>query len=65
MSGINAFLGDSITNGGRWNQLFPDVRTANFGVDGDCSRHVLARLQPVIALKPARVFLMIGTNDLG
>jgi lysophospholipase L1-like esterase len=65
MPGINAFLGDSITNGGRWDRLFPGVRTANFGVDGDCSQHVLARLEPVIALGPARLFLMIGTNDLG
>jgi lysophospholipase L1-like esterase len=64
MSGITAFLGDSITNGGRWDLLFPDARIANFGVDGECSQHVLARLLPVIAVKPARLFLMIGTNDL-
>ena len=64
MSGITAFLGDSITNGGRWELLFLEARTANFGVDGECSQHLLARLEPVIRLSPACLFLMIGTNDL-
>lgn len=59
------FLGDSITAAGRWERLFPEVRSSNLGVDGDCSEDVLKRLEPVIELKPGKLFLMIGTNDLG
>jgi lysophospholipase L1-like esterase len=60
-----AFLGDSITAGGRWQRLFPGVPTLNFGVDGERSDHLLARLQPVIRARPSKLFLLIGTNDLG
>ena len=64
-SGIVVFLGDSITAGGRWDLLFPEIQSRNFGVDGESSHHILARLAPVIRLKPAKLFLLIGTNDLG
>src|SRR5262249_28367874 len=37
----------------------------NLGVGGDTSAGVLHRLDAVIDLKPRRVFLMIGINDLG
>ena len=60
-----AFLGDSITAAGRWERFFPEVRSSNFGVDGDCSEDVLRRLEPVVESKPGKLFLMIGTNDLG
>jgi len=64
-SGIVVFLGDSITAGAHWDLLFPEVQSRNFGVDGESSHHILARLAPVIRLKPAKLFLLIGTNDLG
>jgi lysophospholipase L1-like esterase len=59
------FVGDSITAAGRWERFFPEVRSSNFGVDGDCSEDVLRRLGPVVESKPRKLFLMIGTNDLG
>ncbi len=59
-----ALLGDSITHMGRWDLLFPDVRTCNFGVSGETSAQLLARLAPVIALRPHLIFILIGTNDL-
>jgi lysophospholipase L1-like esterase len=64
-SGRVVFLGDSITAAGRWERFFPEVRSSNCGVDGDCSDDVLRRLGPVIDFRPEKLFLMIGTNDLG
>jgi len=58
------FLGDSITDGGRWGELFPDQRTRNRGIGGDRTAGVLARLDQVYLGKPSKVFLLIGTNDL-
>ncbi len=64
-SGVVVFLGDSITAGAHWDLLFPEVQSRNFGVDGESSHNILGRLAPVIRLKPAKLFLLIGTNDLG
>lgn len=61
------FLGDSITQGWRDDigGSFPGVKVANRGISGDTSRGVLIRLKDdVLALKPAGVVLLIGTNDL-
>ena len=61
------FLGDSITQGwgGGLGAAFPGVKVANRGISGDTTRGVLLRLQPdVLALDPAAVVLLIGTNDL-
>ncbi len=65
--GAVVFLGDSITQG--WNEglqaAFPGVKVANRGINGDTTRGVLIRLQDdVLALDPAAVVLLIGTNDL-
>jgi lysophospholipase L1-like esterase len=40
------------------------VRTRNRGIGGDTSDGVLRRLEQVTRAQPAKVFLMIGTNDL-
>ena len=58
------FLGDSITEGGPWEEVFPDLRVRNRGVSGDTSDGVLQRLDQVTRATPTKVFLMIGTNDL-
>lgn len=63
-SGGVLFLGDSITILGRWELLFPGVRILNYGIPGERSEHLLARLEPVIRVRPQKLFLMIGTNDL-
>ena len=60
-----AFLGDSLTRGGDWGTWFPDLETANFGVGGDTTDDVLARLGDVIEWRPDEIILLIGTNDLG
>lgn len=58
------FLGDSITEGGSWHELFPELAVRNRGIGGDTTTGVLARLHQVTAGKPSRVYLLIGTNDL-
>jgi lysophospholipase L1-like esterase len=61
------FLGDSITQlwGDDLGGSFPGVKVANRGISGDTTRGVLIRLRDdVLALHPAGVVLLIGTNDL-
>lgn len=66
--GAVVLLGDSITQG--WNEerlarAFPGVKIANRGISGDTTRGVLLRLdEDVLAIDPAAVVLLIGTNDL-
>lgn len=59
------FLGNSITDGGEWAELFNnDARIINRGISGDITAGVLNRLDEVVQRRPAKVFLLIGTNDL-
>lgn len=58
------FLGDSITAGGRWQELFPGLAVRNRGIPGDRVPDVAARLSTIVAGQPSAVFLLIGTNDL-
>jgi len=65
--GSTVFLGDSITQGwgGGLGAAFPGVKVANRGISGDTTRGILLRLQDdVLALDPAAVVLLAGTNDL-
>jgi lysophospholipase L1-like esterase len=59
------FLGDSLTRNGDWSDWFPDIEALNFGVGGDTSEDVLARIDAVIEAQPDEIVLLIGTNDLG
>jgi lysophospholipase L1-like esterase len=65
--GAVVFLGDSITEG--WSTLardFPNLHVANRGIGGDITAGVMFRLHDdVLALDPAGIVLLIGTNDLG
>jgi len=58
------FLGDSITEGGQWDELFPESNVRNRGIIGDTSTGILTRLTQITKHKPAQIFLMIGINDL-
>lgn len=58
------FLGNSITDGGDWNALFPEVNAINRGISGDVTDGILARIEEVTVSQPEKVFLLIGTNDL-
>ena len=58
------FLGNSITDGAEWNELFADNRLLNRGISGDVTAGVLNRLDEIIRHQPEKIFLLIGTNDL-
>lgn len=57
-------VGDSITEGAIWAEIFPDVAIANRGVWGDTTADVLARLDTITALTPDKAFVMLGVNDI-
>lgn len=64
--GSIVFLGDSITEHFLVSEIFPDYYTVNRGISGDTTEGVLNRMQEsVYDLRPSKIFLMIGTNDLG
>jgi len=58
------FLGNSITDGSEWSELLGNPRAKNRGISGDTSEGVLFRLYQVTRVQPAKVFLLIGINDL-
>jgi lysophospholipase L1-like esterase len=58
------FLGNSITDGVDWVELVGEKRARNRGISGDITFGVLERLDEVIEGKPARVFILIGINDI-
>lgn len=57
-------LGDSLTNGGAWSQNFPNEVVVNQGVSGDTTEGMLTRLDAVQAVKPGKILVMAGINDL-
>jgi len=60
------FYGNSITNMHEWWEAFgSNHHICNRGTSGGYSGELLDNLESVIAGHPAKLFLMIGTNDLG
>lgn len=57
-------LGDSLTEGAQWAEITGCPFLANRGIGADDSAGVARRLDEVIKLRPAAVFLMIGVNDV-
>ncbi len=58
------FLGNSITAGTNWSTLLNLPQAKNRGISGDITYGVLERLQEVIDRKPAKIFILIGINDI-
>jgi lysophospholipase L1-like esterase len=68
------FVGDSITDLWRyagfgktiWDKTFEPLKTANFGIGGDRTQHVLWRMQngELAGFKAKCIVLLIGTNNL-
>ncbi len=58
------FLGNSITDGAEWSELFQDSKIKNRGISGDISAGVIHRLAATMKGKPAKIFLLIGINDI-
>ncbi|WP_455672412.1 GDSL-type esterase/lipase family protein [Phocaeicola sp.] len=58
------FLGNSITNGCEWSELLQNKNVKNRGISGDICMGVYDRLEPIVKGKPAKIFLLIGINDV-
>ncbi|EJX10262.1 sialate-O-acetyltransferase [gut metagenome] len=58
------FLGNSITNGCEWAELFQNKHVKNRGISGDICMGVYDRLHPIVKGRPAKIFLLIGINDV-
>lgn len=58
------FLGNSITDIGEWAEIWQNKNVKNRGISGDNTFGVLARLDEVLSSKPAKIFIMIGINDI-
>jgi lysophospholipase L1-like esterase len=58
------FLGNSITANTDWAELLDLPQAKNRGISGDITYGVLERLGDIISGKPAKVFVLIGINDV-
>ena len=58
------FLGNSITDGGEFNELFGMNNIKNRGITSDVISGVEQRLDQVLRGKPKKIFLLIGINDI-
>lgn len=57
-------LGNSITDGGEFGELFGIHNIKNRGISSEVITGVEKRLGPVTAGHPAKIFLLIGINDV-
>ncbi|MEX0636719.1 MAG: GDSL-type esterase/lipase family protein, partial [Ferruginibacter sp.] len=58
------WMGDSITDGAEWSELFPGLHTLNRGISSDNTFGLLYRIGEVTKRKPTKLFLLIGINDI-
>jgi len=58
------FLGNSITDGGEFSELFGDASIKNRGISADVISGVMDRLHQVVDHSPSKIFLLIGINDI-
>jgi len=60
------FLGNSITEGFVFDKYFKNTKIINRGINSDHIDGIIERLQySVIKLQPAKLFILIGINDIG
>ena len=64
VTGHIVFLGDSITDMLNFDEFLPSYGIINRGISGDTTKGVLGRLYEVISLRPRKLFILIGTNDI-
>ena len=58
------FLGNSLTEMWDINYYFNDTTLLNAGITGDFSEGLIKRLNNIIRLKPEKIFIEIGINDM-
>jgi lysophospholipase L1-like esterase len=59
------FIGNSLTDGCEWAELFNNHSIKNRGIAGDNTEGVLERISDITKSLPDKIFLEIGINDLG
>lgn len=59
------FFGDSLTDFYPIQEFFDEPTIYNRGIAGDTTDDLLARINNVTDISPSKVFLLIGSNDLG
>ena len=60
----HSFHGNSLTNGGEWDELLGMPNAVNRGISGDTTEGIADRLGSITRGKPAKIFLMAGVNDV-
>lgn len=58
------FFGNSLTNGGRWHEMFNNPNIKNRGIVGDIVQGLYDRADMILKGQPKKIFLLIGTNDI-
>ncbi|MGP6139931.1 GDSL-type esterase/lipase family protein [Jeotgalibaca sp. A127] len=58
------FVGDSITQRNEWAEMFGNPKIVNRGIDSDRVGGVLTRLSQIVTGQPAKIFLLVGINDI-
>jgi CubicO group peptidase (beta-lactamase class C family)/lysophospholipase L1-like esterase len=58
------FLGNSLTENGKWNNYFPSQKIVNRGIGGDEALGIYDRLYQILPGKPKKIFLQTGANDV-
>lgn len=58
------FVGNSITDGSEWHELFQNPRVKNRGISGDTTQGIYDRLDAILKGHPAQLFLLAGTNNV-
>lgn len=57
-------LGNSLTDGAEWNELFDNCHVKNRGIVGDIIPGFFERLDPILKGQPRKIFIMGGVNDI-
>ena len=57
-------LGNSLTDGGEFNELLNNRHVKNRGIVGDIVQGLIDRIDPIIKGQPKKLFIMTGVNDI-
>ena len=57
-------LGNSLTDGAEWNELFNNPHVKNRGIIGDIVQGLYERMEPILKGQPKKIFILSGVNDV-
>lgn len=57
-------LGNSLTHGCEWHELFGMPNVLNRGINGDIVEGIRERVEPILKGHPKKIFLLSGVNDV-